>query len=78
MTKQTKVLILTAALLAGVVGAARMDSEARALAVLKESTDYLSKAKSFRLDAELGFDVVQADAISARVKRRRISLLRSR
>ena len=61
MTKQTKVLILTAALLAGVVGAARMDSEARALAVLKESTDYLSKAKSFRLDAELGFDVVQAD-----------------
>jgi len=62
MTKRTKVLILTAALLSGVVAAAQLeDTEARALAVLKESTDYLSKAKSFRLDAELSFDVVQAD-----------------
>ena len=62
MTKKSKVLILTAALLSGVVGAAQLeDTEARALAVLKESADYLSKAKSFRLAAELGFDVVQAD-----------------
>ena len=58
----TKLLILAAALTTGVVAAAQLeDTEARALAVLKESTNYLSKAKSFRLDAELSFDVVQAD-----------------
>ena len=58
----TKLLLLAAALTTGVVAAAQLeDTEARALAVLKESTDYLSKAKSFRLDAELSFDVVQAD-----------------
>ncbi len=62
MNMRTRVLMLAAALITGVVGAAETkDSEARALAVLKESADYLSKAKSFRLGAELGFDVVQAD-----------------
>ncbi len=62
MNKRAHVLMLAAALVTGVVAAAgSKDNEARALAVLRESADYLSKAKHFRLNAELTFDVVQPD-----------------
>ncbi len=55
-------LLLAGLLIAAPVSAAEPeDSEARALAVLKQSADYVSKAKRFRLRAELSFDVVQAD-----------------
>ena len=37
------------------------DSEARALSILKKSADFVSKAKRFRLHAELAYDVVQED-----------------